>query len=70
MEDRAQTIAARPDSAEEQLDGIPTATHGEGKLSARVMGSLPRLREIAIQAALLSPIIVSLDGWSSGTRGC
>lgn len=70
MDDRAQTTAARPDGAEEQPDGARTATHGEDAFSARVMRSLPRLREIAIQAALLGPIIVSPDGWGGGVRGC
>ncbi len=70
MDDRALTTTARPDDAKEHLDDASTAMHNGDGFSARVMHSLPRLREIAIQAVLLSPIIVSLDGWSSGTRGC
>lgn len=70
MDDCPQTTVARPAGAEEQPERTPTAAPGAGQLSARVMHSLPRLREIAIQAALLSPIIVSPDSWGSGIRGC
>lgn len=70
MDERAQMTVAHLDGAEKQPDGTQTATHGEDEFTARVLRSLPRLREIAIQAALLGPIILSSNAYGGGVRGC
>lgn len=70
MDEHVQ-MTTSPDSIEERPTEPLAPERGWEALSSQAMRVLPRLREIATTAVLLSPIIVSPDFYGGGgVRGC